>query len=77
VSELVTEETGTLLTRDFSTEVLAERIQYYANLSVKEVEKIRKNAFNNWELNFNAQLNYRDFIIKLNTIFASAQDSIQ
>ena len=77
VSELVTEETGTLLTCDLSTEVLAERIQYYANLSVKEVEKIRKNAFNNWELNFNAQLNYRDFIIKLNTIFASAQDSIQ
>jgi glycosyltransferase involved in cell wall biosynthesis len=77
VSELVTEGTGTLLTRDFRTEDLAERIQYYVNLPGKEVEKIRKKAFNNWELNFNSQLNYRDFIIKLNTIFASVQDSIQ
>jgi glycosyltransferase involved in cell wall biosynthesis len=77
VSELVTDGTGTLLNRDFSTKDLAERIQYYANLPVKEVEKIREKAFNNWELNFNSQLNYRDFITKLNTIFASVQDGIQ
>lgn len=71
VRELVKEGTGTLLPVDFKPEYLAKMIQIYANLPEEEENKTRMNAFNNWNINFNASVNYKDFIMKVNSILAS------
>ena len=73
VRELVTEGTGTLLPVDFRPEDLGRMIQVYSNMPEEEENKIRMNAFNNWELNFNASLNYKAFITRVNSILASCK----
>lgn len=74
VRELVTEGTGTLLPIDFKPEDLAKMIHFYANLTEEEENNIRMKAFNNWKLNFNASSNYKDFIMKVNSILASVKE---
>ena len=71
VKEIVTAGTGSLLPVDFSPSDLSKMIEYYMNLNENETEIIRKNAFNNWNSNFNASSNYEAFIIKLNSIFTA------
>ena len=73
VKEVVKDGTGSLLPVDFNPSALAKLIQYYADLSEDEQEIISKNAFINWESNFKASDNYRDFMLKLNSIFASSK----
>lgn len=74
VRELVAEGTGALLPVDFKPEDLAEMIQFYANLPEEEENKIRMKAFNNWKLNFNASVNHKDFIMRVNSILASVKE---
>lgn len=74
VKEVVAEGTGALLPVDFKPEDLAEMIQFYANLPEKEENKIRMKAFNNWKLNFNASVNHKDFIMRVNSILASVKE---
>jgi len=71
LKELVIEGTGELIPVNISPEYLAERIQYYINMSEEESVSMRHNAFNNWNLKYNALFNYMNFIEKVNTILAS------
>lgn len=73
VKEIVVKGTGSLLPVDFKTGDLAKRIEHYANLPDNEIESIRMNAFDNWESNFNSTSNYKDFIMKVNSILATAK----
>jgi glycosyltransferase involved in cell wall biosynthesis len=72
VKEIVVEGTGSLLPVDFRSEDLASLIQHYASLSADETDKIRMNTYMNWTINFNAAINYNEFIMRVNTIFASS-----
>ncbi|MBE3138389.1 MAG: glycosyltransferase, partial [Actinobacteria bacterium] len=74
VKELIAEGTGSLLPVDFKPVDLAEMIQFYANLPEEEDNKIRMKAFNNWKLNFNASVNHKDFIMRVNSILASVKE---
>jgi glycosyltransferase involved in cell wall biosynthesis len=73
VREIVVEGTGSLLPVNFKTGELAKLIEHYANLTDNESDSIRMNAINNWETNFNAASNYKDFIMKVNSILAFAK----
>jgi glycosyltransferase involved in cell wall biosynthesis len=76
VREIVVEGTGSLLPVSFLPADLAKLIEYYAGLNEENYKAINSNAIRNWESNFNAASNYRDFIIKLNSIFtAGSTDS--
>jgi glycosyltransferase involved in cell wall biosynthesis len=73
VEEIVVKGTGSLLPVDFKTGDLAALIEHYANLSDHEYDNVRLNAINNWESIFNAKSNYKAFIIKVNSILATAK----
>jgi glycosyltransferase involved in cell wall biosynthesis len=73
VKEIVVEGTGSLLPVDFRTGDLAKLIEHYANLPDREYDNVRMNAIKNWESNFNATSNYKEFIMKVNSILASAK----
>jgi glycosyltransferase involved in cell wall biosynthesis len=73
VREIVVEGTGSLLPVDFKTGDLAKLIEHYANLPENESNRVRMNAIKNWESNFNAALNYKEFLMKVNSILASAK----
>lgn len=77
VRELVREGTGSLLPVDFLKSDLAKLIEKYTRLPDDEENKIRVNAFQNWNINFNASSNYEDFIMQLNSIFASSKHIMQ
>lgn len=77
VSEVVTAGTGSLIPVNFLPGDLAQLIEQYLNLSEQQYDLIRENAIKNWESKFNAASNYRDFIQKVSTIFASGNDLTQ
>jgi glycosyltransferase involved in cell wall biosynthesis len=72
VREIVVEGTGSVLSADFKTEQLTEIIQFYIGMPDEEANKMRKNAYNNWGRSFNASENYKNFILKVNSILAAA-----
>jgi glycosyltransferase involved in cell wall biosynthesis len=74
VKELVKEGTGSLLPVNFEPADLTKLIIFYSQLSLEEVNKVRANAFNNWNSNFKASTNYKDFIMQLNCIFATSKN---
>ena len=76
VKEVIKEGTGSLLPADINPRSLAKMIQHYADLPEDEKNIIRNNAFINWESNFKASANYHDFMLKLNSIFASSKTVI-
>lgn len=62
VSEIIEDGyNGFLLSGEFSTEELAGKIKYFANLSDKEIKAFRENSRKMWEDKFNAENNYRKF----------------
>jgi glycosyltransferase involved in cell wall biosynthesis len=77
VSEVVPKGTGSLIPVNFLPGDLAQLIEQYLNLSEQQYDLIRENAIKNWESKFNAASNYRDFIQKVSTIFASGDDLTQ
>jgi len=77
VRELVKEGTGSLIPVDFRPSDLAKLIERYSRLPSVEENKIRVNAFHNWNMNFNASSNYEDFIMQLNSILASSKHLLQ
>ena len=77
VKELVTQATGSLLPPDFHPKDLAKLIENYASMPEEALNEIRINAINNWKLNFSASSNYANFIMKLNSIFASSKEQRQ
>jgi glycosyltransferase involved in cell wall biosynthesis len=74
VKEVVIEGTGILLPVDLMPEDLTKMIQLYVNMTEEEINNIRIKAFKNWDLNFNASINYPDFVAKVNSIFASVKN---
>lgn len=75
VREIVTTGTGTLMPVNFEPSELAHLIEYYAELQEHAMEQVRYNAWNNWKRNFDASVNYGDFINQLNSIFESVNNS--
>ncbi|NSW94484.1 MAG: glycosyltransferase [Bacteroidales bacterium] len=75
VREIIAKGTGTLINVDFAPAELAGLIDHYAGLPDSEMEKIRRNAFNNWKKNFNARSNYLDFLNQLNSILETCNNS--
>jgi glycosyltransferase involved in cell wall biosynthesis len=73
VKEIVAEGTGSLLPVDFEPDDLARMIESYSNLTAIETDRLRTNAMSNWNSKFNAESNYNDFIMKVNSILASAK----
>lgn len=73
VKELVTEGTGSLLPVNFNPDDLAKLIEHYSKLTKEESDVIRANAMRNWNSNFNAVSNYKDFIMRVNSILASGK----
>ncbi len=56
-SEIVTQETGYLIPKDFQEEELTRVIRNHINLSQEEKKLLRHRAFKMWERNFNAENN--------------------
>jgi len=77
VKEVVNENTGSLMRADFSPDVLAQLIEHYTDLTEQESDVIREKAMRNWDSNFNAETNYQEFILKVNSILASEKEQIQ
>ena len=71
VKELVKEGTGSLLPVNFNPDDLAKLIEHYSKLTKEESDIIRANAMRNWNSNFNAVSNYKDFILMVNSILVS------
>jgi glycosyltransferase involved in cell wall biosynthesis len=72
LKEIVSEGTGWLMPVDFRPIDLASLIEYYAALPLVETDTIRMNAYMNWTINFNAAINYSEFIMRVNSIFVSS-----
>jgi glycosyltransferase involved in cell wall biosynthesis len=73
VREVVKEGTGSLLSVNFSNEDLTKLIEYFSSLSKTEFNIMRENSIMNWDSNFNATSNYRDFTKKVSSIFDSGK----
>jgi glycosyltransferase involved in cell wall biosynthesis len=71
VNEIISKNSGSLLPVSLMPEDLAREIEHYLNLTEIESGILRANAYNNWNLNFNAMTNYRNFITELNSILAA------
>jgi len=74
VREIIRENTGIILPPDFSIDVLTGWIEYYVNMEPEETAEIRKTIYASWDLNFNAALNYGEFIKKVNRILAPGKN---
>lgn len=56
---------GILLEKDFKTEVLAEWIRYFAELSAAEYQGYREHSRQSWQDNYDADKNYKAFVATL------------
>lgn len=66
VSDIVKDNyNGFLLDPDAKPEQIANMIIRYYNLSIEEVNELRRNAFDTWNKHFNANTNYRNFIASI------------
>ena len=72
VREIVRSGTGSLLDPDFTPAELADIIEQYITMDRDKTGEIRKNAFENWKMNFNAEDNYGNFIESINSILEPA-----
>jgi glycosyltransferase involved in cell wall biosynthesis len=73
LKEIISKNSGSLLPVNLVPEDLAREIEYYLNLDENESGILRANSYNNWNSNFNAMSNYRNFITEVNSIFASVK----
>lgn len=65
VSEIVNSKTGLLLTDNPKIEEISKAIEKMINLNEKEYNEYRKNSYKNWQENFNAEKNYKNFIKRI------------
>lgn len=63
--EIVDNSCGTLLPQDISSRDLASSIEWYYSLDDKMLQKYRINARIKWEKQFNAENNYKNFILSI------------
>ena len=62
INEVVNDTNGFLLDKNFDAKEAAEKVRNYFFASAESKKSYRENAFNNWRKNFNASVNYPDFI---------------
>ncbi|MBA3648944.1 MAG: glycosyltransferase [Chitinophagales bacterium] len=62
IKEMVNESNGFLLNLDFRPEEAAKKIECFYNMTDKEKENFRSNAFLTWKQSFNADVNYPLFV---------------
>lgn len=62
INEVVNDTNGFLLDKNFDVKEAAEKVRNYFSASAESKKSYRENAFNNWRKNFNAGVNYPDFI---------------
>ena len=67
--ELVNENVGCLLKKDFHSEELVNKIMYFANMTEDGIEELRKTVRNQWNKSFNSLKNYNDFYQKLQLLW--------
>ncbi|SMP65519.1 Glycosyltransferase involved in cell wall bisynthesis [Sphaerochaeta associata] len=63
--EIVDNSCGTLLSQDISSGELATIIENYYSLNEESLQEYRRNARHNWEKLFNADINYKKFILEI------------
>ncbi|MEN7549602.1 glycosyltransferase [Rapidithrix thailandica] len=61
-SEIVNDNHGKLLPENITPVELANELMLYYNLSKSEKKELSKNAYEFWEVNYNATINYPKFI---------------
>lgn len=64
-SEVVKENHGFLISKDFDSRDVSKLVDSYLNSDYNHREEFRNNAYNFWKENFNAEKNYKDFYEKL------------
>ena len=65
VAEIVNDRIGILLAANPKIEEIAEAIEKMINLDENEYNEYRKNSYKNWQENFNAEKNYKNFISEI------------
>lgn len=69
-SELVNQENGHLIPKDFAPEDLMAVIETYHQMNEMDYNQKSKNAYETWNNNYNAEKNYKMFIANLRGISA-------
>ena len=75
VSEMIDEETGSLLPVDFEPADLARLIRTFMNKPARDAQRMHKLIIEKWETRYNAAINYPDFISQVISIFDSSISS--
>lgn len=65
VAEIVNDRIGILLAADPKIEEIAKAIEKMINLDERECNEYRKSSYLNWQENFNAEKNYKNFIKRI------------
>ena len=68
-SEIVKNDVGCLLPKDITSSHLAEHLKQFMDLSFEEREMYRIRARGNWLVHFNAEKNFKEWAIKLSSLF--------
>ena len=61
-SEIVNNENGFLVEKDFNQEDVVYIIQKYLSSTDGEIQQKRNASYNNWKQNYNAETNYNEFV---------------
>jgi glycosyltransferase involved in cell wall biosynthesis len=61
-SEIVNNENGFLVEKDFNIEELVSIIQNYLSSTYEEKQQRRNASYENWKKNYNAETNYNEFV---------------
>lgn len=65
VNEIINEKNGVLIEKNLNALKISKILSNFISKDVKEIDKYRFNAFQQWEKNYNASNNYQNFIKKL------------
>ncbi len=60
--EIVNNENGILVDKDENDEIIAQKIKVYFDLPEVEKQQKRKQSYQNWNVNYNAEKNYITFL---------------
>ncbi len=67
-SEIVNNQTGILIPKNYSTSDIVNRIHEIINLESRSLSESRNKIIDFWKQNYDAKKNYEDFVKKLNSI---------
>jgi colanic acid/amylovoran biosynthesis glycosyltransferase len=67
-SEIVNNENGFLVEKDFNLEEVVSMIQKYLSSTEEEKQQKRNASFKNWKQNYNAETNYNEFVYLINNL---------